>query len=51
MRNLLLTSALAAVVATSASAQTEIQWWHAMGAELAERLEQIAADFNAAQSD
>jgi sn-glycerol 3-phosphate transport system substrate-binding protein len=51
MRNLLLTSALAAVVATSASAQTEIQWWHAMGAELGERLEQIAADFNAAQSD
>lgn len=51
MRNLLLTSALAAVVATSASAQTEIQWWHAMGAELGERLEQIAADFNATQSD
>jgi sn-glycerol 3-phosphate transport system substrate-binding protein len=51
MRNFLLTSALATIVATTASAQTEIQWWHAMGSELGERLEQIAAGFNATQSD
>lgn len=51
MRNLLLSSALATAFASAASAQTEIQWWHAMGAELGERLEQIAADFNASQSD
>jgi sn-glycerol 3-phosphate transport system substrate-binding protein len=51
MRNLLLSSALATAFASAASAQTEVQWWHAMGAELGERLEQIAADFNASQSD
>jgi sn-glycerol 3-phosphate transport system substrate-binding protein len=51
MRTLLLTSALTATLATTASAQTEIQWWHAMGSELGERLEALAADFNATQSD
>jgi sn-glycerol 3-phosphate transport system substrate-binding protein len=45
-------SALALTLATSAAfAQTEIQWWHAMGGELGEKLEQIALDFNASQSD
>jgi sn-glycerol 3-phosphate transport system substrate-binding protein len=51
MRNFLLTTALATFGATAASAQTEIQWWHAMGSELGERLEEIAAGFNATQSD
>jgi len=45
-------SALALTLATSAaSAQTEIQWWHAMSGELGARLEAIATDFNASQSD
>jgi sn-glycerol 3-phosphate transport system substrate-binding protein len=45
-------SALALALSTStAFAQTEISWWHSMGGELGERLEAIAADFNASQSD
>jgi len=45
-------SALALSLTSSvAFAQTEINWWHSMGGVLGERLEQIAADFNASQSD
>ena len=52
------TYALSAVAAaaltglsTSAYAQTEIQWWHAMGGANGERVNKIAADFNATQSE
>ena len=44
----------AAVISVSASmsiAQTEIQWWHAMGGTNGERVDKIAADFNASQSN
>ena len=45
----------AAVVALAltgtAEAATQIQWWHAMGAQLGERVNKIAADFNASQTD
>jgi sn-glycerol 3-phosphate transport system substrate-binding protein len=34
-----------------ASAQTEINWWHAMGGANGERVDKIAADFNASQSE
>lgn len=51
MRGILLTTAITAGLASAASAQTEIQWWHAMGGELGQRLEQVAAGFNASQSD
>ncbi|WFE73929.1 sn-glycerol-3-phosphate ABC transporter substrate-binding protein UgpB [Roseinatronobacter sp. S2] len=34
-----------------ANAQVTIEWWHAMGGELGEMLEDIATDFNATQSD
>lgn len=34
-----------------ANAQTEITWWHAMGGQLGETVNQIATDFNASQSD
>ena len=33
------------------SAQTEIQWWHAMGGKLGEKLVEIADGFNASQSE
>jgi sn-glycerol 3-phosphate transport system substrate-binding protein len=35
----------------SALAVTEVQWWHAMGGVNGERVNKIAADFNATQSD
>jgi len=45
-------AALAVTLTTSvAMAQTEIAWWHAMGAELGEKLESIAQGFNESQSD
>ena len=36
--------------AAPASAQTEIQWWHAMSGDLGQKLEKIATDFNASQA-
>ncbi len=42
----------AAVFLTApAAAQTEIQWWHAMGGELGQKVDAIAAGFNATQKD
>ncbi|GJL83691.1 MAG: ABC transporter substrate-binding protein [marine bacterium B5-7] len=35
----------------TANAATEIQWWHAMGGVNGERVNKIAEDFNATQSD
>ena len=37
--------------ATAAFSQTEVQWWHAMGGANGERVEKIANDFNASQSE
>ena len=37
--------------ATPAAAAVELQWWHAMGGELGQKLEKIANDFNASQAD
>jgi sn-glycerol 3-phosphate transport system substrate-binding protein len=42
---------LSVLVAGSAQAQVEIQWWHAMGGVNGERVNKIAADFNTTQSD
>jgi sn-glycerol 3-phosphate transport system substrate-binding protein len=36
---------------TAGFAATEIQWWHAMGGVNGERVNKIADDFNATQSD
>jgi len=36
---------------TSAAAQTDIQWWHAMGGELGVKLDSMVAAYNASQSD
>ena len=44
-------AALAIVIATPAGAVTELQWWHSMGGELGQKLEKMANDFNASQSD
>lgn len=48
---LLLTTALAALGANAALAQTEITWWHAMGGELGQKLEGVAQAFNETQTD
>lgn len=46
-------AAVAALMAagSSAVAETEVQWWHAMGGTNGERVNKIAADFNATQSE
>lgn len=51
-------SALAATAAVAlagfaggAHAQVEINWWHAMGGQLGDRLAEVAEGFNASQSD
>lgn len=51
IRFTLAASALALATALPASAQTEIQWWHAMGGALGEKVDEIAANFNAGQDD
>ncbi len=38
------------LAAGTAEAQVEIQWWHAMGGQLAEKVNEIAANFNKSQS-
>ena len=53
MSRILLSSVAAAAVLAStaqASAQTEIQWWHAMGGNLGDVVNDLAAQFNKEQS-
>jgi sn-glycerol 3-phosphate transport system substrate-binding protein len=50
-KSICLTAAALTVSASASFAQTEIQWWHAMGGTNGERVDKIAADFNASQSD
>ena len=52
-RNLLVVVAAMALAGTSsmAMAATQIQWWHAMGGANGERVDKIAADFNASQDE
>ena len=52
-RKLAFAAAVFAFVGSSgaAFAQTEIQWWHAMGGALGERVNEIAENFNQSQSD
>ncbi|MEM1162970.1 MAG: sn-glycerol-3-phosphate ABC transporter substrate-binding protein UgpB [Pseudomonadota bacterium] len=49
----LIGAAIATLLASGATswAATEIQWWHAMGGTNGERVNKIAEDFNATQSD
>ncbi|MFV0299966.1 MAG: extracellular solute-binding protein, partial [Paracoccus sp. (in: a-proteobacteria)] len=52
MKAMFTASAMAlAASAMAANAQTEIQWWHAMGGELGAKVEEIARNFNETQSD
>jgi sn-glycerol 3-phosphate transport system substrate-binding protein len=44
-------TALVLLAGGAAQAQTEIQWWHAMGGELGQKLEEIVAGYNASQSE
>ena len=39
------------MVTSAAVAEVEVQWWHAMGGANGERVNKIAADFNATQSE
>ncbi|HEY4203231.1 MAG TPA: sn-glycerol-3-phosphate ABC transporter substrate-binding protein UgpB [Devosiaceae bacterium] len=49
---LLASAAVSALAfATAAQAATEITWWHAMGGENGQKVEQIAQKFNESQSD
>lgn len=47
----LVAGCLVGMAATSALAVTEIQWWHAMGGALGEKLTAIAEGFNQSQSE
>lgn len=40
-----------ALMSASAHAKTEVEWWHAMGGALGEKVNEIASDFNARQSE
>lgn len=52
MRKLLLAGAAVAFFSTAqAQAAVQIEWWHAMGGALGEKVAEIAASFNASQSD
>ncbi len=46
-----ITAILVGSFSVSALAVTEVQWWHAMGGTNGERVNKIADDFNASQSD
>jgi sn-glycerol 3-phosphate transport system substrate-binding protein len=52
MTKLFTASAVALIASLSAAnAQTEIQWWHAMGGELGAKLEEIVKGFNDSQDE
>ena len=52
MSRITLTSVIASIaLTTAASAQTEIELWHAMGGALGETVNQIANNFNASQDE
>ncbi|MEX0303579.1 MAG: extracellular solute-binding protein, partial [Leisingera sp.] len=51
VKSLLCASAVLAVAGSTAFAETEIQWWHAMGGTNGERVNKIAEDFNATQDE
>ena len=50
-RRLTAAASVATLTATGAFAQTEVTWWHAMGGELGEKLEEIVAGYNESQDE
>jgi sn-glycerol 3-phosphate transport system substrate-binding protein len=50
-KTLSIAAVAAALSASSALAATEVTWWHAMGGELGQKLEEIAKKFNESQSE
>ena len=44
-------AAFAGGLPSAALAATEVEWWHAMGGKLGEKVNEIAEGFNASQSD
>ncbi|NDJ80750.1 sn-glycerol-3-phosphate ABC transporter substrate-binding protein UgpB [Vibrio campbellii] len=51
MKHLAGLAVAAAFISTQAQAKTEVEWWHAMGGALGKKVNEIAADFNASQSE
>ncbi|MEO0889605.1 MAG: sn-glycerol-3-phosphate ABC transporter substrate-binding protein, partial [Pseudomonadota bacterium] len=51
MKHLAGLAVAAALISTQAQAKTEVEWWHAMGGALGKKVNEIAADFNASQSE
>jgi sn-glycerol 3-phosphate transport system substrate-binding protein len=45
------TALVAALAAAPAAAQVQIEWWHALGGELSDLIDDLAEDFNASQDD
>jgi len=50
-KTLLASVAATALMAGAAAAQTEINWWHAMGGVNGELIDEMAAEFNASQDE
>ncbi len=50
-RKILLAAIVAAAFATTAQAQSEIQFWHSMGGALGDKVNELANKFNASQAD
>lgn len=51
LRRFLFATVAAVALTGTAQAQTEIQWWHAMGGQLGEALNAVAEGFNKEQSE
>ncbi|SLN71242.1 sn-glycerol-3-phosphate-binding periplasmic protein UgpB precursor [Falsiruegeria litorea R37] len=51
VKSILCSTAILASFATTTFAETEVQWWHAMGGTNGERVNKIAEDFNATQDE
>ncbi|CED56753.1 glycerol-3-phosphate ABC transporter, glycerol-3-phosphate-binding protein [Aliivibrio wodanis] len=51
MKKQLITGVLASLLSTTAMAETNITWWHAMSGQLGETVNTIARDFNASQDE
>jgi len=51
IKHLTAVAVASALLSNSVQAKTEVEWWHAMGGALGQKVNEIAADFNAGQSE